>query len=69
LKIFFRFTHYNKPKTGNGMDKTLINRSIEGAFIADAYALGAMIAKEYGMNIAIESEQHQGTKICVGWSA
>jgi len=26
-----------------------------------------MIAKEYGLNITIESEEKVGTKICVTW--
>jgi two-component system OmpR family sensor kinase len=29
----------------------------------------AMIAKEYNLNITIESEEKKGTKICVTWSS
>jgi two-component system OmpR family sensor kinase len=52
-RIFKRYTRADKSVGGFGIGLHIV----------------AMIAKEYGMNIAIESEQHQGTKICVGWSA
>ncbi|MDD2829409.1 MAG: HAMP domain-containing sensor histidine kinase [Sulfuricurvum sp.] len=60
---------------GIGIPKDMIDRVFERYTRADksvgGFGIGlhivAMIAKEYGMNITIESEQNQGTKICVEW--
>lgn len=60
---------------GIGIPKDMIDRVFERYTRADksvgGFGIGlhivAMIAKEYGMNITIDSEQHQGTKICVEW--
>ena len=60
---------------GIGIPKDMIDRVFERYTRADksvgGFGIGlhivAMIAKEYGMNITIESEQNLGTKICVEW--
>lgn len=50
-RVFERYTRADKSVGGFGIGLHIV----------------AMIAKEYGMNITIDSEQNQGTKICVGW--
>lgn len=60
---------------GIGIPKDMIDRVFERYTRADksvgGFGIGlnivAMIAKEYGMDITIESEERVGTKICVNW--
>lgn len=60
---------------GIGIPETMIKRVFERYTRADnsvgGFGIGlhivAMIAKNYGLSITIESEENKGTKICVGW--
>jgi two-component system OmpR family sensor kinase len=52
-EVFERYTRADKSVGGFGIGLHIV----------------AMIAKEYGLNISIESEEKIGTKICVGWKA
>jgi two-component system, OmpR family, sensor kinase len=61
---------------GIGIPDAMIERVFERYMRADksvgGFGIGlnivAMIAKEYNLNITIESEEKKGTKICVAWS-
>ena len=50
-EVFERYTRADKSVGGFGIGLNIV----------------AMIAKEYGLNITIDSEEKKGTKICVGW--
>ena len=50
-RVFERYTRADKSVGGFGIGLNIV----------------AMIAKEYDLNITIESEEKLGTKICVGW--
>jgi two-component system OmpR family sensor kinase len=62
---------------GIGIPDAMIERVFERYMRADksvgGFGIGlnivAMIAKEYNLNITIESEEKKGTKICVTWSS
>jgi two-component system OmpR family sensor kinase len=50
-RVFERYTRADKSVGGFGIGLNIV----------------AMIAKEYHLNITIESEENVGTKICVEW--
>lgn len=50
-RVFERYTRVDKSVGGFGIGLNIV----------------AMIAREYNLNITIESEEKIGTKICVGW--
>ena len=50
-RVFERYTRADKSVGGFGIGLNIV----------------AMIAKEYNLNITIESEEKIGTKICVEW--
>jgi two-component system OmpR family sensor kinase len=52
-EVFERYTRADKSVGGFGIGLHIV----------------AMIAKEYALDIKIESEEKIGTKICVGWKA
>ncbi len=60
---------------GIGIPETMIERIFERYTRADksvgGFGIGlhivAMIAKEYALNVTVESEEKKGTKICVEW--
>jgi len=62
--------------TGIGIPEEMIERVFERYMRADksvgGFGIGlnivAMIAKEYGLHVSIESKEHQGTKLCVRWN-
>ncbi|HZF71196.1 HAMP domain-containing sensor histidine kinase [Sulfuricurvum sp.] len=52
-RVFERYTRADKSVGGFGIGLNIV----------------AMIAREYNLNITIESEEKKGTKICVTWSS
>lgn len=52
-EVFERYTRADKSVGGFGIGLHIV----------------AMIAKEYNLDISIESEEKKGTKICLGWKA
>jgi two-component system OmpR family sensor kinase len=50
-RVFERYTRADKSVGGFGIGLNIV----------------AMIAREYDLNITIESQEKQGTKICVSW--